>query len=93
MSNLTLIRTQDGETALLTKTEVTPNSDWVEIQKLKASPNAKWFRAYPTKGGSMLVQTGTFEVIREANEFDVEEACFDFGFNPAAKAIQALFNN
>ena len=87
---LKLIKTSKGVLALLTNMEQFPCDGWLAIQRVKPLKNAKWFRAYPIKGGSMLVQVGRFEVIREATQADIDEACTGHGFNPAANSILQL---
>lgn len=89
-----IIQTHNGYTAFLGPEAPEPDKAWQRLQEVRPTPGKSWFRAYPLSGGAMLVQEGSFTVLRDATEEDRHAAVGALGGrNPARHAILALFGD
>lgn len=89
---LQLIAGPYNTTCILGNRTDSPSRAWRDIQEIPPlTDNDVWYRAFPIRGGTMLVQEGTFKVIRPVIEADITEACCGHGFNPASELIRNLW--
>jgi hypothetical protein len=92
MKKLTLVQ-KNGEKWLLSDIEVAPDQAWLDIQNKRPLSEGSWNRGWPLLGGQGILQQGTYQVIGEATESDIQEAISGHGFNPAANAIKTYINS
>lgn len=82
-----------GRTSLMnTQPDPTPDAEWLALQKRTPSDSPLWYTAYPLSGGSVLLQAGSFDILREATQADVDGYLGNARVNVAAKvAVHQLY--
>lgn len=92
-----LIRDRHGRLGILGNRTAEPEQWWKDIQSIPCTSNPNWFSAYPLDGGAVNVQEGTFEVLREATDDEIDHhfrKCIKGGsrlFNPASDTVLCLW--
>lgn len=93
-----LIRDRHGRLGVLGNRTEEPEQWWKDLQSIPCTDNPNWFSAYPLSGGAVNVQEGTFEVIRDVTDEDIDynfRNCLKGGkgnFNPASATVLRLWD-
>lgn len=86
-----LIRDRHGREGLLGKKyDTAPDPGWLAQLSKRPTDNPTWYTAYPLTGGSVGVQEGTFEVLREATPEDIAKALTEANFHGKIAIIKLL---
>lgn len=88
-----LIRDRHGRLGVLGNRTEEPEQWWKDLQSIPCTDNPNWFSAYPLSGGAVNVQEGTFEVIRDVTDEDIDCNFRNKGnFNPASATVLRLWD-
>ena len=88
-----LIRDRHGRLGVLGNRTAEPEQWWKDLQSIPCTDNPNWFSAYPLSGGAVNVQEGTFEVIRDVTDEDIDCNFRNKGnFNPASATVLRLWD-
>lgn len=92
-----LIRDRHNRLGVLGERREEPEQWWKDLQTIPCTDNPNWFSAYPLDGGAVNVQEGTFEILREATDEEIDRhfrKCIRGGsgmFNPASDTVLRLW--
>lgn len=93
-----LIRDQHGRLSVLGDRTAEPEQWWKDIQTIPCTDNPDWFSSYPLSGGAVNVQAGTFTILRDVHEGEIDRHFRrhskggDHPFNPASFTVLRLWD-